>query len=84
MGKLQRSPVLVFGTAFANDTEGMVRKVSVRYRGLQFGFRNDVEQKLEFDFLVTNELANVDCVGDWKSCPALAFASPSSFVIIVR
>ena len=72
----ESSPVLVFGAAFANDTEGMVRKVSVRYRGLQFGFRNDVEQKLEFDFLVTNELANVDCAGDWKSCPALAFASP--------
>ena len=63
MGKLQRSPVLVFGTAFANDTEGMVRKVSVLYRGLQFGFWYEVEQKLEFDFLVTNELANVDCAG---------------------
>ena len=65
-----------FGTIFWNDTEGAVRNVAVSYRGKQFGFKNKVSQELEFDFLVTNELVNVDCEGDWRSCRALTFVSP--------
>jgi hypothetical protein len=43
---------------------------------MQFGFRNKVSQEMEFDFLVTNELVNVNCAGSWQSCRALNFLSP--------
>ena len=67
---------LVYGVAFRNDTMGDVRQVRVRYDGLQFGFKNNVEQSLQCECLVTNEEVSVVASGDWRACDALRFTTP--------
>jgi hypothetical protein len=67
-----------YGLAFKNDTAFQVRKISVRYDGMQFGFRNAGPQDLAFEFLVTNELASVAADGPWTECADLTYRTPES------
>ena len=62
-----------YGIAFRNDTAFPVRKISVAYDGMQFGFRNTGPQDLAFEYLVTNDLASVAATGDWTGCANLTY-----------
>ena len=63
----------VYGLAFRNDTAFAARKISIRYDGVQFGFRNDGVHELVCECLVTNELVSVADDGDWRQCDGLLF-----------
>lgn len=69
-------PAFVYGVAFCNDTPGDMRKVALRYDGVQFGFKNTGEQTLQCEWLVTNEEVSVVAPGDWHTCDALRFTTP--------
>ena len=63
----------VFGLAFFNDTDMPVRKVVVKYDGVQFGFRNPSVQELAFEYLVTDRLFPVSAQNGWTQCDALTY-----------
>lgn len=65
----------VYGIAFRNDTVFPARKISVKYDGMQFGFRNSVRQVLVCECLVTNELVSVAADGAWMECADLAYGT---------
>ena len=58
----------VYGLSFRNDTPFSVKKVTARFDGMQFGFRNKEVQELVCEYLVTNELVSVVADGDWCIC----------------
>ena len=64
---------LIYGLAFKNDTPFSARKISVNYDGVQFGFKNNAQQELLCECLVTNELVALSVEGDWRSCDELTF-----------
>jgi hypothetical protein len=66
---------LVYGLAFKNDTAFSVRKVSVRYDGMQFGFKNSGAQVLICECLVTNELVSVVADGAWMECADISYST---------
>jgi hypothetical protein len=65
----------VYGIAFRNDTVFSARKVSVKYDGIQFGFKNSVQQTLVCECLVTNELVSVAADGAWMECADLSYST---------
>ena len=68
-----------YGLAFRNDTEFSIRKISVGFDGMQFGFRNTAVQSLVFEYLVTNELVSVATAGPWVGCPDLAYRTTKDY-----
>ena len=69
----KESDDFVYGLSFVNDTMFSVRKIAVRFDGMQFGFRNKDEQELVCECLVTNELVSVVADGDWRVCSELTY-----------
>lgn len=67
---------LVYGVAFHNDTSYDVRRIALRYDGVQFSFKNRSEQILLCECLVTNRLVSVATAGDWRPCTAAYFRTP--------
>ena len=67
---------LVYGVAFHNDTSYDVRRIALRYDGVQFSFKNRSEQILLCECLVTNLLVSVATAGDWRPCTAAYFRTP--------
>jgi len=63
----------VYGLSFHNDTAFSVRKIAVRFDGMQFGFKNKEVQELVCEYLVTNELVSVSADGDWRVCDDLTY-----------
>lgn len=63
----------VYGLAFKNDTAFSVRKVTVGYDGVQFGFKNSEPHELLCECLVTNELVSVAVEDGWRPCDGLTF-----------
>ena len=63
----------VYGLSFRNDTAFSVRKIAVRFDGMQFGFKNKETQELVCECLVTNELVSVASDGDWRACDNLTY-----------
>lgn len=63
----------VYGLSFRNDTAFSVRKIAVRFDGMQFGFKNKEMQELACEYLVTNELVSVVVDGDWRVCDDLTY-----------
>jgi hypothetical protein len=63
----------VYGLSFRNDTEFSVRKIAVRFDGMQFGFKNKEVQELVCEYLVTNELVSVVADGNWRVCDDLTY-----------
>ena len=65
----------VYGLSFRNDTAFSVRKVAVRFDGMQFGFKNKEVQQLVCEYLVTNELVSVVTDGRWQVCDDLTYST---------
>ena len=63
----------IYGLAFRNDTAFTARRISVKYDGVQFGFKNKDVQELVCECLVTNELVSVVAEGDWHVCEDLTY-----------
>ena len=63
----------VFGLVFRNDTAFAARKVAIAYDGVLFGLKNESEQKLLCECLVTNELVSVAAENGWQPCEELDF-----------
>ena len=63
----------VYGLSFRNDTAFSVRKIAVRFDGVQFGFKNKEVQELVCEYLVTNELVSIVADGDWRVCDDLIY-----------
>ena len=62
-----------YGLAFRNDTAFNVRRISVNYDGVQFGFKNSEQNELVCECLVTNELVSVAVEGNWHPYDGLTF-----------
>ena len=69
----EKADEYVYGLSFLNDTAFSVRKVAVRFDGMQFGFKNKEVQELVCEYLVTNELVSVAVDGDWHVCDDLTY-----------
>ena len=50
-----------------------MRKIAVRFDGVQFGFKNKEVQELVCEYLVTNELVSIVADGDWRVCDDLTY-----------
>ena len=69
----EKADEYVYGLSFLNDTAFSVRKIAVRFDGMQFGFKNKEVQELVCEYLVTNELVSVVVDGDWHVCDDLTY-----------
>lgn len=64
---------IVYGLAFRNDTPLRVETVTVRYDGVQFGFRNKDIQSLFYEYRTAEEQYSVLSEGPWTTDGELSF-----------
>jgi hypothetical protein len=69
-------PEYVYGLSFKNDTAYLIEQMSISYDGVQFGFKNENEQQLIFEYRITKELEPLISGEDWKELGALNFTTP--------
>ena len=68
----------VWGIVFTNDTVRKLINFSLTYTGRQYGFKNKEPQTLAVEWLVTNRLVAIDCLGAWRSEASLTFTTPAA------
>jgi hypothetical protein len=69
---------IVYGLVFRNETPYAVETLSIRYDGVQCGFRNETAQALFCEYRVAPLWEDLADAGDWCTPAALTFETPAT------